>query len=66
VTDASADVENYDGYKIEVAHAVGEVSPRDRMYHTDLGSDKDFPMLSAHEAEIVRENFPEALTDGLE
>ena len=64
--DAPADVIEYDGYKIQVAHAVGEVSPRDRMYHTDLGTDKDFPMLSAHEAEIVREYFPEALTEGLE
>jgi isoleucyl-tRNA synthetase len=56
----------YDGYKVAVAHAAGEVSPRDRMYHTDLGADADFPMLSAHEAEIVREYYPAALTEGLE
>lgn len=56
----------FDGYRIAVAHAEGDVSPRDRMYHTDLGADPDFPMLSAHEAQIVRENFPEALVEGLE
>jgi isoleucyl-tRNA synthetase len=66
VADAPADAQNYNGYQVKIDHAVGEVSPRDRMYHTDLGTDKDFPMLSAHEAQIVRENFPEALTEGLE
>ena len=64
--DEADDATDFDGYKIAVAHAEGEESPRDRMYHTDLGADPDFPMLSAHEAQIVRENFPEALTEGLE
>lgn len=64
--DEAGDATDFDGYKIAVAHAEGEESPRDRMYHTDLGADPDFPMLSAHEAQIVRENFPEALTEGLE
>jgi isoleucyl-tRNA synthetase len=36
------------------------------MFHTDLGADADFPMLSAHEAQIIRENYPEALTEGFE
>ncbi|MDR3190436.1 MAG: isoleucine--tRNA ligase [Lactobacillaceae bacterium] len=66
VDDAPAGVENYDGFVIGVEHAAGEMSPRDRMYHTDLGADAAFPMLSAHEAEIIRENFPEALVEGLE
>jgi isoleucyl-tRNA synthetase len=65
VADAG-DTPEYDGYKVLVDHAAGEVSPRDRMYHTDLGADPDFPMLSAHEAEIVREYYPAALTEGLE
>ncbi|MDR3241388.1 MAG: isoleucine--tRNA ligase [Lactobacillaceae bacterium] len=66
VAEADGQVPEYDGYKILVQHAAGEMSPRDRMYHTDLGADADFPELSAHEAEIIRENFPEALTEGLE
>ncbi len=61
----AGDANEFDGYRILVEHAAGEVSPRDRMYHLDLGADPDFPMLSAHEAEIVRENYPEALTEGL-
>lgn len=65
-SEAAADVTTYDGYSIAVAKAAGEVSPRDRMYHTDLGADSDFPMLSAHEAAIIRENYPAALEEGLE
>jgi len=64
--DAPEGTPTFDGYTISVAHAEGELSPRDRMYHTDLGADADFPMLSAHEAQIVRENYPEALAEGLE
>ena len=65
VADAG-DAPEYDGYHIKVEHAAGEVSPRDRMYHLDLGADPTFPMLSAHEAEIVRANYPEAVVEGLE
>ena len=66
VEEVGADVPTYDGLKVAVAHAQGEVSPRDRMYHLDIGADPDFPMLSAHEAAIIRENFPQALEEGLE
>lgn len=66
VVDAPAGTAVFDGYTIAVVHAEGDVSPRDRMYHTDLGADAAFPMLSAHEAQIVRENYPEALAEGLE
>ncbi len=66
VEEAGSDVPTYDGLKVAVAHAQGEVSPRDRMYHLDIGADPDFPMLSAHEAAIIRENFPQALEEGLE
>ena len=61
-----ADVKDYDGVKVAVSHAVGGVSPRDRLYHEDLGADADFPELSKHEAEIVREFYPEALVEGFE
>lgn len=64
--DAPADVAEYDGYQLSVAKAAGAMSPRDRMYHTDLGMDPDFPMLSAHEASIIRENYPLALEEGFE
>lgn len=59
-------VEDFAGWHITVDHATGQVSPRDRLYHDDIGSDTDFPELSKHEADIVREFYPEALTEGLE
>ncbi|MCM0582389.1 isoleucine--tRNA ligase [Weissella diestrammenae] len=66
VEEADDTVASFDGYQIRVTRAAGEMSPRDRMYHTDLGADSAFPMLSAHEAQIIRDNFPEALVEGLE
>lgn len=54
------------GYYVSVEHAKGEVSPRDRMYHLDIGEDPDFPELSKHEAEIIKKYYPEALTEGFE
>ncbi|MCQ4115998.1 isoleucine--tRNA ligase [Ligilactobacillus sp. MP3] len=55
-----------DEYAVVVEHAEGEVCPRCRMIKTDIGSDADLPTLCASCAEIVRENYPEALTEGLE
>ncbi|QBO36894.1 isoleucine--tRNA ligase [Periweissella cryptocerci] len=66
IADAPADAQDIDGLKLTVAHAEGEVSARDRLYHTDLGADADFPMLSAHEAAIVRQYYPEAVENGFE
>lgn len=66
IADKPDTVDQFDDYFVEVEHAAGEMSPRDRMYHLDLGQDSDFPMLSKHEAQIVRDNFPEALDEGLE
>jgi len=66
VEKAPTDVKSYDGILIDVKHAIGGVSPRDRMFHEDLGADAAFPELSQHEADIVREFYPEALTEGLE
>ena len=51
----AGDAKSYDGVRIKVTHAAGGVSPRDRMYHEDLGADPAFPELSKHEAEIIRE-----------
>ncbi|WP_324177035.1 isoleucine--tRNA ligase [Ligilactobacillus salivarius] len=55
-----------DEYAVVVEHAKGEVCPRCRMIKTDIGSDADLPTLCASCAEIVRENYPEALAEGLE
>ena len=55
-----------DEYAVVVEHAEGEVCPRCRMIKTDIGSDADLSTLCASCAEIVRENYPEALTEGLE
>lgn len=55
-----------DEYAVVVEHAEGEVCPRCRMIKTDIGSDADLPTLCASCAEIVRENYPETLTEGLE
>lgn len=55
-----------DEYAFVVEHAEGEVCPRCRMIKTDIGSDADLSTLCASCAEIVRENYPEALAEGLE
>lgn len=55
-----------DEYAVVVEHAEGEVCPRCRMIKTDIGSDTDLSTLCASCAEIVRENYPEALAEGLE
>ena len=55
-----------DEYTVVVEHAEGEVCPRCRMIKTDIGSDADLSTLCASCAEIVRENYPEALAEGLE
>lgn len=66
VNDAPVDAAEIEGFKLLVTHAEGEVSARDRLYHTDLGADEAFPMLSKHEADIVRKYYPEAVTEGFE
>lgn len=55
-----------DEYAVVVEHAEGEICPRCRMIKTDIGSDADLSTLCASCAEIVRENYPEALAEGLE
>ena len=55
-----------DEYAVVVEHAEGEVCPRCRMIKTDIGSDADLSTLCASCAEIIRENYPEALAEGLE
>ncbi|MBM7544211.1 isoleucine--tRNA ligase [Periweissella beninensis] len=64
--DAPTEALEIDGLQLVVKHAEGEVSQRDRLYHTDLGADSTFPTLSKHEAAIVRKYYPEAVTAGFE
>ncbi len=52
--------------KVEVQHAAGKVDPRDRLYHTDIGSDPKFPMFSKKNAKIVEHDFPELLPEQLQ
>ncbi|WP_317638109.1 isoleucine--tRNA ligase [Lactobacillus xylocopicola] len=49
-----------------VEHAPGEVCPRCRMIRTDLGEDRDLPMLCGRCAKIVKDNYPEVVQEGLE
>ena len=64
--DAPASATNYENVAVSVEPAEGEECPRCRMIRTDLGEDKDLPQLCGRCAKIVRENFPEALEEGLE
>lgn len=49
-----------------ITHAEGEVCPRCRMIRTDIGADKEVPMLCGRCAKIVKEDYPEAVQEGLE
>lgn len=67
LSDAPADAETFgDTLAIKVGHADGDVCDRCRMVKTDVGSDEAYPMLCARCAAIVRENYPESVTTGLE
>ncbi|WP_295730135.1 isoleucine--tRNA ligase [uncultured Limosilactobacillus sp.] len=62
-----ASVEQFkDGSAVRVEKAHGEVCARCRMTKEDVGSDSAYPQLCARCARIVRENFPETVTEGLE
>lgn len=61
-----ADAEKFVSGSIIVEHAIGEVCPRCRRTTTDVGSDTRFPELCARCAEIVAENYPEAVKEGFE
>ena len=63
---APADAEQFVSGAIVVEHAAGEVCPRCRRTTTDVGSDSRFPELCARCAEIVVENYPEAVEEGFE
>lgn len=64
-TPADAEVFN-DKAAVKVSVAQGETCERCRMVKEDVGSDPDFPQLCARCAQLVRENYPEAVTEGFE
>ncbi len=64
--EAPADAEKLKNAAIVVKHADGEVCPRCRMIRTDIGVDPKLPMLCGRCAEIVEEDYPEAVQEGLE
>jgi len=67
LAEAPADAETFgDHVAIKVSHAAGEVCSRCRMTKTDVGTDTAYPMLCARCANIVRTNFPESVSTGLE
>ena len=66
VAEAPADALKLDTVTVKVEHAAGEVCPRCRMIKEDIGADKDLPKLCASCAQIVRANYPEAISAGLE
>ncbi|EEU30620.1 isoleucine--tRNA ligase [Limosilactobacillus coleohominis 101-4-CHN] len=65
--EAPAEAEHFnDGAAVRVQKAAGEVCARCRMTKEDVGSDPAYPQLCARCARIVREHFPETVTEGLE
>lgn len=64
-TPSDAEVFN-DKAAVKVSVAQGQTCERCRMVKEDVGSDPDFPQLCARCAQLVRENYPEAVTEGFE
>lgn len=64
--EAPANAEKLPNGAFVVEHAEGEVCPRCRMIRTDIGADKEVPMLCGRCAKIVKEDYPEAVQEGLE
>lgn len=66
-TDAPADVESfYDGSAVKISKAAGKVCDRCRMTKEDVGADPAYPMLCARCAKIVRQDFSDTVSEGLE
>lgn len=64
--EAPADAKDFETAKLVVKRAEGEVCQRCRMTRNDVGADAQLPTLCGRCAEIVEENFPEEVKEGLE
>lgn len=67
ISDADlTDADEYENVQVKISKAPGEVCQRCRMIKEDVGVDSAFPMMCGRCAKIVRENYPEAVKEGLE
>lgn len=67
VTDqAPANAEKLTNGAYIVDRAEGEVCPRCRMIRTDIGEDKDLPLICGRCAKIVKKDYPNIVQEGLE
>ena len=66
LTAAPKEALSFDNLAVVVTHAQGEVCPRCRMIKTDIGANASLPQLCDHCAQIVAQNYPAALAEGLE
>ncbi|MGX4644939.1 isoleucine--tRNA ligase [Holzapfeliella sp. JNUCC 80] len=63
---APENADHYENMSVVVEHAEGEVCPRCRKVCQDTGVNEKLPELCAHCAEIVENDFPEAVAEGFE
>ncbi|WP_057736027.1 isoleucine--tRNA ligase [Liquorilactobacillus uvarum] len=66
LAEAPSDADHYNDLCVVVEHAEGTVCPRCRMVKKDVGQDKDLPQLCVSCAALIKEAYPEALSEGLE
>ncbi|MCF1783232.1 isoleucine--tRNA ligase [Lactobacillus mulieris] len=64
--EAPDNAEEFETAKLVVKHAEGTVCDRCRMTRTDVGNDANLPKLCGRCAEIVEENFADAVKEGFE
>ena len=58
--------DEYDDVQVQVTAAPGQVCQRCWMTKEDVGQDADLPNLCVRCAQIIRNHYPEALSEGLE
>ncbi len=66
LAEAPETADKYDDVAVVVKHASGEVCQRCRMIKEDVGTDDAYPTLCGRCAAIVRVEYPESVTEGLE
>ncbi|MYV04618.1 isoleucine--tRNA ligase [Furfurilactobacillus milii] len=66
LSEAPETADKYEDVAVVVSHATGDVCQRCRMIKQDVGSDDAYPALCDRCAKIVRAEYPESVTEGLE